>query len=181
MKKEAQRGKTRAQAAAWMSRWSPPGLDWRIELYWLGGGLVLSLFYGLTFFGAYFNVRNELFQSVHGRMQLIGGAVMPGFFIVADGCLRGFFALAAVMAALSGLRYLYYFQGSKSIYLMRRLPKRNELWLRCAVLPAAAALLSLCAAGIFLLVCFAVYMNATPEACLAGELYERLWGAGSLQ
>ena len=63
--------------------------------------------------------------------------------------------------------YNYHYQGSKSIYMMKRLPKKSELWRRCLVLPVTLALTSEAAAMILRLLFFAYYMIRTPVVFLA--------------
>lgn len=47
----------------------------------------------------------------------------------------GFLLLALCMPLLAGAHYFYHFHDGRSIYLMRRLPDRGELWRRCLTLP----------------------------------------------
>lgn len=47
----------------------------------------------------------------------------------------GFLLLAVCMPLLAGAHYFYHFHDGRSIYLMRRLPDRGELWRRCLTLP----------------------------------------------
>ena len=71
--------------------------------------------------------------------------------------------------------YLYYRQGSKSIYLMKRLPSKHELHKRAIALPMLAILGCLVAALIVMLLYFAIYMLATPKQCLLPNQWQKLW------
>ena len=72
-------------------------------------------------------------------------------------------------AAALGL-YLSHYQGGRSIYTMRRLPHRGELWRRCLAVPAATALTALAAAAVLTAVYFGIYLIFTPAVCLPGRL-----------
>lgn len=80
--------------------------------------------------------------------------------------MAGFWITAACMAALAAWHYAYHYQGSRSIYLMRRLPSRWELWRRCLALPAAGAVCALLLAALLLLCYFGLYLLLTPRPCL---------------
>lgn len=62
------------------------------------------------------------------------------------------FVLVAVLAVFMVIyRYYYHYQSSKSIYLMKRLPKRSELYVRCL---SGSVIIS--AIGILFLICIAI-------------------------
>ena len=66
--------------------------------------------------------------------------------------------------------YLYHYQGSRSIYLMRRLPDRWELLRRCIALPLCGALAALLTGLLITLLWAGIYLLATPR-----ELLSPLW------
>jgi hypothetical protein len=70
------------------------------------------------------------------------------------------------MAALAIRNYKYHFQGSKSIYLMKRLPDQRDLARRCLTLPVLGILASILFAAITTCLCYWVYMSSTPEVYL---------------
>jgi len=62
--------------------------------------------------------------------------------------------------------YFYHYQDSRSIYTMKRLPDRWELWRRCLTLPFWTVILS---GGLVLLltgVYYLIYLKCTPAGCL---------------
>jgi uncharacterized membrane protein YqhA len=87
----------------------------------------------------------------------------------------GFLILALCMLALIVYHYAYHYQGSKSIYLMKRLPNRWEMHRRCITLPLLAALICLIAAIAFLLIYFGIYMVFTPKECLTLGQWQKIW------
>ena len=74
------------------------------------------------------------------------------------------FALVFIFALLTAVyRYFYHYQHSKSIYLMKRLPKRRELYKRCFM--GCVIISAICLAVMLGLVavCYAEYIREIPE------------------
>lgn len=152
----------------WLDRNTPPGIEWKMTLNYVGWVAIFGTLWSLSFFVTYNNHYNQLFETWrNGTRVLREGTVMTDFVDLIDGKLLLFHIITVAMILLIGYHYNYYHQGSKSIYLMKRLPKRSELWRRCLVLPVTLALTSEAAATILRLLFFAYYMARTPEACLA--------------
>lgn len=160
-----------------LHRHVPPGLDPAQELGWFAGGLGISLLYSLGFLIRYDNEYQSLFVWDGFMKTLDTSAVMPDFVQILGGSLNGFLILALCMVAVAVYHYSYYYQGSKSIYLMRRLPSRWELPRRCLTLPLLGIITCLCIALLLLLIYYAVYMKFTPQACLAPQQWQKLWSA----
>jgi uncharacterized membrane protein YqhA len=100
---------------------------------------------------------------------------MPDFIDIFEGSLGGYFILSLCMLLLIALRYAYYYQNSKSIYLMKRLPDKFELHRRCIILPVMAALSCAVIAFLVLLLYFGHYMLFTPDACLTPGQWAKIW------
>ena len=151
-----------------LARWVPMGLKGETELKGLAWGGVVSLLYSLTFWLNFSDAYNELFQYVGNQRVLMEDARMPLFaeLLAESRPMAGFWITAACMAALAVWHYAYHYQGSRSIYLMRRLPSRWELWRRCLALPAAGAVCALLLAALLLLCYFGLYLLLTPRPCL---------------
>lgn len=154
---------------------APVGLDYRRELSWVRTGFALSLLWSLGYLFRLHAGYEELFTRVGVDKVLNPGAVMPDFTDILGGGLRGFGVVALCMAALAVWHYLYHYQGSKSIYLMRRLPDRWELWRRCAALPVLLAAAAGLLAVLLLLVYFGVYLLVTPKVCLIPGQWQKIW------
>lgn len=79
-------------------------------------------------------------------------------------CAFEMFALVFVFAALTAIyRYFYHYQHSKSIYLMKRLPRRSELYKRCLSGSALISLICLAVMTGLMAVCFIEYVSIVPE------------------
>ncbi len=155
--------------------YAPPGVNLGQELGWFASGIGASLLYSLGFLFRYSREYQLLFLWDGTAKVLNTSAVMPNFVQVLGGSLDTFLVLALSMAAVAIYHYSYHYQGSKSIYLMRRLPDRWELPRRCLTLPLMGVLACLCVALLLLLIYYAVYMAFTPRACLAPYQWQKIW------
>ncbi len=158
-----------------LTRYVPPGVNFRVELKWLGTGLLLSFFYSLIFLINYSNHYGSLFWYNGTEKVLLEGAAMPDFIEILGNSLVGFLILAICMTAVLLYHYAYYYQGSKSIYLMKRLPSRRELWRRCVIFPVLAVAVCLFFAFLLLLIYFEIYIAFTPKACLTPDQWQKAW------
>ena len=154
-----------------LSRIIPPGISLRAHGYALVIGNLVCLLFSSSFVGKLMSAYEKLYRFSGGKKVLVEGAVMPRFgTLLGEGSLL-FFLLSAVLFLLCIYHYTYYFRGSKSIYLMKRLPKRGVILKQVFLFP-------LCLSGVTLLFCFfvhgvylAVYFLVTPDGCLPSSLF----------
>lgn len=158
-----------------LTRYAPPGVDIYREKKWFVAGMLTGVFCSMDFFIRYFNRRANLYIRAGTKMVLDTNAVMPDFAEVLGGSLLFFLIPAVFMAATALYHYAYHYQGSRSIYLMRRLPDRLELHRRCLTLPLLAILLCLLTCFSLLLVYFWIYMTFTPKDCLTPGQWWKIW------
>ncbi|MBQ7982493.1 MAG: hypothetical protein IJ302_02910 [Clostridia bacterium] len=154
----------------------PPGMEVSGELGFFLTVNVISLLYSMRYLTRLFDARDALYTDRwSGTAELIPGAVMEHFFVLFDDAWNGFF-FAAVCMLLFGVRhYTYYYRGTKSIYLMRRLPDRRVLFLRTWTLPAGEILICLLLAALCLAVSFGWYLYITPGECLPAGEWALFW------
>ena len=149
-----------------LSRYAPVGMKLQMEKTVWGLALGASLIYSGLFLIRFADACGELYEYKGVDRVLIEGAQIERFGVLLGNGLVGFAITAVVMLLFSIYHYLYHFQDSKSIYLMRRLPNRWELSRRCLTLPVAVAVLSLVAAVVLLGFYFGIYLLFTPKGCL---------------
>ena len=151
-----------------LTRYAPPGTNIEEEVKRLGISLVGAaccavLIYGVSLRASY----ESLFDRIGGELVLRSDAIMLPFDAVLG---RGlwFFYLVALCALASAIPHhvSYYTGGSKSIYLMRRLPQRWEWLRRDITLPIAEAVACLLAAQLLKLLFLGMYYWITPAQCL---------------
>lgn len=147
------------------TKYTPPGMDLSQEKGFFITGMFCSALYSLFFLNRYWDANEALWKRGEPK-ELWPGAQIEPFFELLDKYLIGYLILAVCMLGLVALHYAYYRQGSKSIYLMRRLPDRKLLHRTCWTLPMLGAALCLAAAAVTLLLFYAVYINCTPQECL---------------
>ena len=154
-----------------LERLAPAGLDCYRELCWFLFGCGASFVYSLKFLFSFFSARSDLLNLLELSSPADAQTLqMPCFSVVLDHAWLGFLFVALCMPAVALFHYLYHYQGSKSIYLMRRLPQRWELLRRCIVLPVCGALIALLCGILTTLLWAGIYLLATPR-----ELLSPLW------
>lgn len=158
-------------------RYVPLGIDGKQTRTTLLLALTAGAAVSLGFLSRYSHARDALYEydRITRQRILIPDAVMPDFVQLLHGSFWGLAAVAACMIAVALGFYLYHYQGCRSIYTMRRLPDRRELWRRCLTLPVLTALACLALAVILTLLYFGIYLWATPDACLTPGQWQRLW------
>ena len=150
------------------ARLSPPGMPLKQEISSLLIANALSFIYSLSFILNYLAERAKLYDyTKFGKPTLIEGAKIADFSEIVGNYPVLFVATAALMLAFIFLRYSYYRQGTKSIYLMKRLPQRSELHKSAICLPVIYAAISLAFMLLLTAIYFAIYIIFTPNQCLA--------------
>ncbi len=158
-----------------LQNYVPAGLNFRFQIKWIGIGLLISFLYSLSFIINYLNARNALFIWDGAKRVLDRSAVMPDFIVILGHSLSAFLILAIGALAIIAYHYAYHYMGSKSIYLMRRLPSRLELWRRCVTVPVLASVVCLSDALILLVIFLGIYMILTPRPCLMPDQWQTTW------
>ena len=158
-----------------LARFAPPGLNLNFDLNFFFTGLACSVLYSLSFLYRFAGARSDLYDHYGAVRRLREGAVMPDFRELLGSALLGFLVLGLCMIPFALYHYAYHRQGSRSIYLMRRLPDRWELHRRCLTLPACGAAVCLLLAAALLLIYFGIYLLATPDVCLTPDQWQKLW------
>ena len=120
------------------SRYVPPGFGLKRELKFFTAGATCAFVWSLAFFFRLYQARKGLYILEGAEWILSPEAQMPDFVEILDSSLAGFGVVAASAVPWILLHYLYHWQGSRSIYLMRRLPDSWELHRRCLTVPLAA-------------------------------------------
>ena len=153
----------------------PPGMKAEDERKFVKIGLVLSVLLSGVDLIQYFTELSNLYQYRAGKRWLDESMTMPDFAEIFVRFPLGFSILAVCMLGFVIYHYVYYYRGSKSIYLMRRLPKRFEIHQRVWTYPLWVILLCLVCEIVLFWLFFGLYLWITPNACLAPEQLARIW------
>ena len=152
----------------------PPGVQTSLIWKYMIFGCLGSLIYSFGFWGRYFDSYWDLFVRV-GNETVLSGKMMPSFDSLYQSDMLGFKLCAVWCVAFVIHYYTYYRQGSKSVYLMKRLPSRLERHRRAFTIPCLMALGFLVLAALTVLVYFALYLIATPKECLLPADPHSIW------
>lgn len=158
-----------------ITKYAPAGIDLKMERKVFLVGILCALGYSMFFLLRFKNAYDELFEWSGTRKFLIPGAVMPDFVELLDSAMWGFLILHWCMLLLILYHYAYHRQGSKSIYLMKRIPDRWELHRRCLTIPIILACVSLIAMGIIFFLYYKIYMTVTPVECMQPNQWQKIW------
>ena len=158
-----------------LSRHAPPGYELKPELDFFAWGLVLCALCSLAFCFRLDDAIRALYRWDGVNRTLYPGVSMPDYRTLLGGWPFLFVLHAAAMLSFSVLHYASHYRGSRSIYLMRRLPKRWELHRRCLTLPLFFAAMSLLALLLLIHLYLAVYLIATPDVCLTPGQWQKIW------
>ena len=151
---------------SWLDKYAPVGVNLAQEVLGYVMAATFSVAYSSLFLGRYMEARDEMYEWVNGKKVLIDGAMMPRFETLIDGCFIVFVIALIGMASVTIYHYLYHYQGTKSIYVMRRLENKWELHRRCITLPIAAMLITAMIAVVLYFVYQGIYLMLTPQQCL---------------
>lgn len=142
------------------------------------GGLGAAFGVGFLRFCATFeSAKGQLYNTVrvNGAIKrvLIDGTMIAPFPTLLNGISLGLVLVALCLLASMLYHYRWHWMGSQSIYRMKLLPRRRELWRRVLAMPLAGLAACVVLWGLLLLLCALTYRFATP----AGHLPANCWGS----
>lgn len=150
------------------TKYDPPGMDTSKEQAFFVCGLICCFFYTVL---GYLNAYGDEYRDLFIHMGVQKKILRPERTIAPFGEILGnrlmvYVILAVCMFVAVAIRYAYYRQGSRSEYLMRRLPDGGLFYRTCWVRPLLRMGLSLLAALVSLAVFYGIYVLVTPAVCL---------------
>lgn len=158
--------KEKGNRGNWMETYAPPGIDITKEKMGWIFCMVASTCWCMNFLLRYWDYYTRLYEMSGGRKVLIANAKMPNFeYLTKD--LFEVFGLVILFCVLTVVyHYYYHYQGSKMMYLMRRLPNRWEVHVRCFTLPVIASVISIVYMVVLRMLFYSIYLFCTPAQCL---------------
>lgn len=166
-----------------LARCMPPGYPFRKELAVFLGILVFAVIYTLPGWREYMIQYGEFEQIQMSEYETFeqtqwepspGDVHMEEYREIFGGRFIGFWLLICSTLLAAWPRYLYFYSGSRSIYLMWRLPRR-EIPARCLLFPVCMAVAAATLMALFVLVYFMIYCAATPEMYLVPGQWRNFW------
>ena len=147
-----------------LDRFAPPGMTTRGIRFWTVGTIIVSTLFSTMFLTAYFEELNELKQMM--EYPVYSGASMTDFESLVVSPMALFRIAPMVPLIFILMNYEYFYQGSKSVYIMKRLRNPFEMHIRCLVLPVLGALMVAAAGCAVYGFYWIVYRYCTPEILL---------------
>ncbi len=149
----------------------PPGYEYETACKRQLIMLAAAVVYSFRFFFQYYDARKQLYEWVFQRpgvsiRVLREGAQIASFAEVVEFSFLLFVPLLLVFWVEIIEHYLYYKSGSKSIYLIKRLPHKWFFWKTCVIGPLLGMVFTGVIIGILLLLYYGVYICFTPAGCL---------------
>jgi hypothetical protein len=160
----------------WIERHCPPGINGKGHFQsLLSFSCVFAVIMIFHFGQAYYSSYCDLFIKVLGQKMLDPNAVIPDFVFLHAPIFPYILSYTLVVLFLAFTYHSTYYRGSKSIYLMKRLPNPWERWRLCLTLPTLALLFFLLILVVMLLLTFAFYLLFTPESALSPQQGQKFW------
>lgn len=157
----------------------PVGYDAHYEIRCFLIGMLISVLWGSLYFRRLYNDWYHLWKMewINGelvRTEILEGSVMRSFeeLFFRPNSLAGFLIIGCMMFGFMVGHYVYHYQLSKSIYVMKRLPDKTEFYRRCFALPFMGLGITLLAAALFYGICRYVYYYVTPLECMIAWYFE---------
>lgn len=147
-----------------LDRLSPPGMDIRVIRGWTVGALIVGLLFSLMFLVSYFTELDERMQMM--EYPVFEGLSMPYFEDLVYFPMMIFRAAPTVPLIFGIVNYRYFYEESKSIYIMRRLRSPMELHIRSWALPVLGALVVVAVGCAVYGGYWLIYRYVTPEILL---------------
>ena len=145
----------------------PPGRESKGQIRFLICSLIISFLYTFLVFSLRIFYAIESLYVNYGDVKVLrDGAVMQDFSSITHSIYWGFAFISICMIVFVVYNYMYFYIGSKSIYLMKRLPKRSELLKRCISFPLFGIIVSFLSAFALNALYYTVYLIVTPAECM---------------
>ena len=103
------------------------------------------------------------------------GIMMHDFYTLLEGVWPLFWVPILTAVILAWVNRQGFHQGSKAVYLMRRLPNRWEYFRRCFALPLMTILLGMVLTILVLLACWGLYTHSVPDYAIPPDQWEKFW------
>ena len=152
-----------------LEKYTPPGIEFLSRLKYTLWYLGIAIGWSCTYLIKYMTARSNLYAHSLVGLVLREGAVMPKFsMLIQEGVdsRYGFWGFYWLMLIMIVVNYLHYYQGSKSIYLMRRLPDKWELHRRNVIMPLVAIVIGALTQMALWMLYYGIYLTCTPSQCL---------------
>jgi len=149
-----------------LERFAPPGVNLKNELLMYMWTNIFAVIYSMGFIFRYIDAFDSLYVYKNMDRVLNTSAKMDPFAEILGNGYIGFYIPVLAAIVMIFYHYRYYHQDSKSIYLMKRLPKRFLIVKQCVTIPIIAIFATLMVFALIMMIYYAIYRFITPDVCL---------------
>lgn len=150
-----------------ISRHIPPGFDLKEEKALFIILTSASILWAVMSFGT-------RLQDGLRHLDSYRGTMMYDFHEVLGNALFVFPIAMLCMVAAAVMHYAYHWSGSRSIYLMRRLPNRWEIHRRCLTMPILGMVFFTVLGIALLFIFYGIYFLITPDGYILPDQFSKL-------
>lgn len=143
-------------------KYYPVGFEYKKELRWVMFFWGLELAGSLYFFIELSREVQSLYHYVNGERFLRQDRIAASFLELADWYWAGWVPMLIFLFVMPLYHYFFYYRDTKSIYVMRRLPRRGVTFKSCVQGPLLSAAAVLASAFLLYLLYFGIYMLSIP-------------------
>lgn len=156
---------------------TPPGMERKNEFTYAILGAIVTFVISLSFIPSYLAAREKLYIILTPMSEpvLRDGVIMDSFLSLLLPCIAPMIIVAVSFLVFIIRAYRYYTEGSMSVYLMKRLPKRSELHRRAILIPLIMTASMLVFSLVLTFIYYLIYILFTPEGRLPYSGLENLW------
>ena len=150
----------------WLGKYAPLGIPYEKHIRGFFALVGCATGCSMFFFLQYANALDRLYTYRAGKKVLMVGAIIDSFGQITEGLFLMGYAISIAVFLMVIYYYLYHYQGSKMMYLMKRLPDKWEIHRRCLTLPIAGAVLMAVWMKLLEMFYYVIYILWTPSQCL---------------
>lgn len=155
------------------NNFAPLGVNLNILKLFLIIGLIASILFSFSFVVNYSNWKKSVSSITDD--DIIDASLRSDCADLMDGSFTLFPVGIVGSLCFSIYHYAYLYQGSKSVYTLKRLPRKGEIIKRVFTLPVAAAIMFLVTGILLLLLYYGIYMLFTPEGWRNPSQLQIIW------
>lgn len=147
-----------------LKRFTPPGMDLKGIRFWTIGAIVFSTFFSMMFLMEYNSELYELKRKM--EYPVYAGLTMTPFVELVYSPMAVFRLAPIVPLLFSIINCSYFYEETKSIFVMKRLRSPWALPVRCVALPLLGAIVVIAAGCAVYGIYYLIYYTCTPEILL---------------
>ena len=145
----------------------PPGFEWREELISAAVLFGLAVLLSWQYLFRLGRMTHNLYTyDRYGERFIRPDAWADSYSELIQGSFWGFLLPVVFLAVMVIWHYISYWRQAKSIYVMRRLPKRGVVFFSCIKGPVLCVALLALAAGILWILYLGLYWLVVPAECI---------------